>query len=255
MKLKFACIPVDLERALKRATPTTSWDVLKNPNNIINDVTPNINPTNIIKDTPVGTQPATNRRSNRSISGATPADPIQTRAHEIEPNGIINDVSSNLNPISNTINPESQLFKVRIEKADYPNAFGIPFADPLKKQEGKPTGFASPVQNNGHIFTPEEIGKMTTQEFTQNESTIMNQLKNGQIQHQNSQQNFSGYKNPVNGSSQIFSREDIGAMSTKEYTDNEKAIHAQIKSIGAPTTSDFILQLQPEAGQFMSNLT
>ena len=28
--------------------------------------------------------------------------------------------------------------------------------DPLKKQEGKPTGFASPISNSGHIFTPEE---------------------------------------------------------------------------------------------------
>lgn len=107
-----------------------------------------------------------------------------------------------------------------------------------KLQERKPIGFASPISNSGHIFTPDEIGKMTTQEFTKNESAIMNQIKNGQIQHQNSQQNFSGYKNPVNGSSQIFSREDIGAMSTKEYTDNEKAIHAQINSIGAPTTSE-----------------
>ena len=79
---------------------------------------------------------------------------------------------------------------------------------------------------------------MTTQEFTKNESVIMNQIKNGQIQQQDNQQNFSGYKNPISGSSQIFSREDIGAMSTKEYTDNEKAIHAQIKSIGAPTTSE-----------------
>lgn len=228
----------DIEKLTKSSDQTTSLGTLSKPNNIINDVTPNINPTNIIKNTPVGTQPATNRRSNRSISGTIPADPIHTRAHEIEPNGIINDVSSNLNPVPNTINPESQLFKVRIEKADYPNAFGIPLADPLKKQEGKPTGFASPISNSGHIFTPEEIGKMTTQEFTKNESVIMNQIKNGQIQQQDNQQNFSGYKNPISGSSQIFSREDIGAMSTKEYTDNEKAIHAQIKSIGAPTTSE-----------------
>lgn len=212
----------DIEKLTKSSDQTTSLGTLSKPNNIINDVTPNINPTNIIKNTPVGTQPATNRRSNRSISGTIPADPIHTRVHEIEPNGIINDVSSNLNPVPNTINPESQLFKVRIEKADYTNAFGIPFADPLKKQEGKPTGFASPISNSGHIFTPEEIGKMTTQEFTKNESVIMNQIKNGQIQQQNSQQKFSGFKNPISGSSQIFSREDIGAMSTKEYTDNVK---------------------------------
>lgn len=228
----------DIEKLTKSSDQTTSLGTLSKPDNIINDVSPNLNPFNTTKETPVGGYQTTSLGPNRSFSGTTPADPIQTRAHEIEPNGIINDVSSNLNPISNTINPESQLFKVRIEEADYPNAFGIPFVDPLKKQEGKPTGFASPISNSGHIFTPEEIGKMTTQEFTKNESVIMNQIKNGQIQQQDNQQNFSGYKNPISGSSQIFSREDIGAMSTKEYTDNEKAIHAQIKSIGAPTTSE-----------------
>lgn len=231
-------IPIDLERALKRATPTTSWDVLKNPNNIVNDVTSNVNPANIIKDTPVGTQLTTSQRSNRSISGATPAYPIQTRAHEIEPNGIINDVAPNLNPAAGGMKSGAQPFKLRIEKTDYPNAFGIPFADPLKQQNEKQNGYVSSTQRNEHIFTPEEIGKMTTQEFTQNEAVIMNQMKNGKIQQQDKQQSFSGYKNPISGSSQIFSREDIGAMSTKEYTDNEKAIHAQIKSIGAPTTTE-----------------
>ena len=44
-------------------------------------------------------------------------------------------------------------------------------------QEGKQTGYATPIN---HIFTPEEIGKMTPEQFTQNEALIMEQLRNGQ---------------------------------------------------------------------------
>ncbi len=65
----------------------------------------------------------------------------------------------------------------------------------FEKTRRKTNRFCFAYLNSGHIFTPEEIGKMTTQEFTQNESII---------------------------TSKFFSRKDIGAMSTKEYTDNVK---------------------------------
>ena len=65
----------------------------------------------------------------------------------------------------------------------------------------------------------------------------MYQIQNGLIQNQ-PQNNYSGYRNSANGSSQIFSREDIGAMSTNEYTQNEKAISAQLNSIGIPTNGE-----------------
>ncbi len=61
-----------------------------------------------------------------------------------------------------------------------------------------PTGYASNISNTTHIFTPEEIGKMTPEEFTQNEGVIMNQLKQGQIQ-PGRIQNYAGYVNPVTG--------------------------------------------------------
>ena len=103
--------------------------------------------------------------------------------------------------------------------------------------KGAPTGGATQIQNFNRIFTPDEIGKMSSSEFTQNEKAIMYQIQNGLIQNQ-PQNNYSGYRNSANGSSQIFSREDIGAMSTNEYTQNEKAISAQLNSIGIPTNGE-----------------
>lgn len=104
--------------------------------------------------------------------------------------------------------------------------------------KGAPTGGATQIQNFNRIFTPDEIGKMSSNEFAQNEKAIMYQIQNGLIQNQPQNNNYLGYRNPTNGSSQIFSREDIGAMSTNEYTQNEKAISAQLNSIGIPTNDE-----------------
>ncbi len=99
------------------------------------------------------------------------------------------------------------------------------------KFKGKPTGYAVPIQD-GNIFTPQEIGAMSPEEFSQNEAAIMQQMKYGLIQDQCV--NYFGYTNPVTGSGHIYSRENIGMMSTDEYTQNEKAINAQLNTIGIP---------------------
>ena len=84
-------------------------------------------------------------------------------------------------------------------------------------------------------FTPEEIGRMSPQEFARNEKAIMQQLKNGQIKPSSAPNvDFKSFKNPENGKSTIFTREDIEKMSTKEFTKNEKAINAQMNSVGIP---------------------
>ncbi|MBE7712442.1 MAG: hypothetical protein E7Z87_01715 [Cyanobacteria bacterium SIG26] len=84
-------------------------------------------------------------------------------------------------------------------------------------------------------FTPEEIGRMSPQEFARNEKAIMQQLKNGQIKPSSAPNvDFESFKNPENGKSTIFTREDIEKMSTKEFTKNEKAINAQMNSVGIP---------------------
>lgn len=76
-------------------------------------------------------------------------------------------------------------------------------------KNGSSTGFASSVDSSEHIFTPDEIDKMSAEEFDKNESAIMQQLKDGLIKNEQSETDFLGYSNPLTGSKQIFSREDI----------------------------------------------
>lgn len=113
------------------------------------------------------------------------------------------------------------------------------FEDTVKyqKQYGS-TGFAAQLEYDAnHIFTPEEIGNLSPEKFNQYENQIMTQLQEGKINNQNDN-NFSGYKNPFSGNAKIYSREDLDAMSTNEYSQNEKEIFAQMNSIGVPTNGE-----------------
>ena len=96
-------------------------------------------------------------------------------------------------------------------------------------------------QNGNHIFTPQEIGDMTPDEFYKNLPIIEQQLKDGLIKPKAHQVDYSGYVNPVTGDGKIFSRESISQMTGDEYTGNESAIMAQLKSIGIPYDSDLEL--------------
>ncbi len=219
---------------LQKVTPneiirTTSTGRIGSPINSINNLSQNFNPAQvainnqqnttplynkfpqITKDTLAGTPQATSQGSNKSI------------------NNMINDFPPNFNPAqvaipSITAGATSGLtsdhapFQLRIANTVWDT---IPMANPLKQEN--------------HIFTPQEIGNMTTEEFTKNEATIMKQAKDGIIKPQSKQQNYAGYRNAVNGSNQIFSREDIGAMSRDEFDNNQKAIWSQLNSIGIPT--------------------
>ncbi|MBQ9246926.1 hypothetical protein IJ182_11745 [bacterium] len=48
------------------------------------------------------------------------------------------------------------------------------------------------------------------------------------------------YVNPLTGSNRIFTREDVGAMSSKEFAKYEKEIDAQLKAMGGimPTNDE-----------------
>ena len=89
------------------------------------------------------------------------------------------------------------------------------------------------------LFTREMIGKMTADEYLQNEPMIMEQLKmQGGIPSEkqlNQQNELLGFINQISGNSNIFTREDIKNMSADEYLKNEKAINYQLKTIGIPS--------------------
>ena len=122
----------------------------------------------------------------------------------------------------------------------------VPYQKPVY---GYTTGFAAPISRiNEHIFTPQEIGDMTPDEFYRNLPIIEQQLKDGLIKPQAHQVDYSGYVNPITGDGKIFSREAISQMTGDEYTGNESAIMAQLKSIGIPYDSDLELATSMRGG-------
>lgn len=101
-------------------------------------------------------------------------------------------------------------------------------------------GIEMNVDNYGNpIFTPQEIGNMSRDEFERNFPIIEQQLKEGLIRPQSEQpKDYSNYKNPETGTEKIYTREDISKMSTDEYYKNEREIYAQMNSIGIPYKND-----------------
>lgn len=90
-----------------------------------------------------------------------------------------------------------------------------------------------------HIFTPEEIGNLSREDFEKYLPIIEQQLKDGLIKPPSQQEkDYSGYINPATGSRKLYSREDIASMTTDEYLQNEHEIMAQMQSIGIPTNNE-----------------
>ena len=73
---------------------------------------------------------------------------------------------------------------------------------------------------------------MTLEEFSKNEALIMGQVKTGKIVGNSSKYNTHGISSSPN--TVLYTREDIGNMTTKEYTKHEDAIKQQMKTIGIP---------------------
>jgi hypothetical protein len=90
-----------------------------------------------------------------------------------------------------------------------------------------------------HPYTTQEIAKMTPKEFKANEAEIYSQMKDGLIQSNKklSSKDLVNYNNPELNSYKIFTREEIGNMSSGEFQKNEKAIDYQLQTIGIPTKS------------------
>ena len=104
------------------------------------------------------------------------------------------------------------------------------------------TGIEMNVDKDGNpIFTPQEIGEMSREDFEKNLPIIEQQLKDGLIKPETQKLNYSGYLNPISGEDKIFTREAISQMTGDEYSGNENAIMAQLNSIGIPYESDLEL--------------
>ncbi|MBO8431198.1 hypothetical protein IAC76_07400 [Spirochaetes bacterium] len=182
----------------------------------------------ITKDTFNGTPQATSPGSKEDIL----KDTHKSRSHATStdalgnPYNIINNNSENINPVPMIIPPQ---ILQNLQNANQPSFL----------LEGS---VEMNVDKNGNqIFTPHNIKKMPPDEFQENIPIIEQQLRDGLIRPKAHQVNYSGYINPETGDGKIFSREAISQMSSDEYTGNEPAIMAQLKSIGIPYESDLEL--------------
>ncbi len=159
------------------------------------------------------------------------------------PNGTLRTTNTGSKENTNNIIPH-------IPNEYNPNQMTVPTIQTLPNDENNRKfnlGIEKNVYQDGnHIFTPQEIGAMSPEEFSQNEAAIMQQMKYGLITNQGV--NYFGYTNPVTGSGHIYSRENIGMMSTDEYTQNEKAINAQLNTIGIPTNVELESACQRGSG-------
>lgn len=165
--------------------------------------------------------------------GSNPAYPDQPRALELEPINSIKDFLSDFNP-PEWVNPQTAFLGQTINSNIQNN---IPTFDFNTAVTTRGNNQQTPKYDK--IFTPEDIGKMTPEEFSENEKTINEQLQQGLITPTTQRkQNYSGYRNPVSGDNRIFSQEDIGGFSSDEFAKHEKEIRGQWGTIGIPTNNE-----------------
>ena len=72
----------------------------------------------------------------------------------------------------------------------------------------------------------------------------------GQATNQSQQSSLLGYTNPLTGSNHIYTREEVGSMSSDEFSKHEKEIDAQLKSFNGtmPTNGDLAREAMTGGG-------
>lgn len=213
----------------KSGSHATSTDTLVSPYNIINDISKNINP---VQAEELKNLQKSNKSAAKRLTVSAPASNLSLEKGDnsisrlAADKSIINDNSKKINPAPMIIPPQI----LQNPQEDNQPSFLL---------EG---GVEMNVDQNGNqIFTPQQIGDMTSDEFEKNLKIIEQQLKDGLIKPETQKLNYSGYSNPISGEDKIFTRELISQMTGDEYSGNESAIMAQLNSIGIPYESDLEL--------------
>ncbi len=163
--------------------------------------------------------------SDYDVSKITNSSYQKNKMQNISQNQIKNSTSPNSNKdiLNNLLNPSLNLKQ-----------------ESILKHKSSSTGFAAPLdlKQSSSLFTADEVGKMSREEFDKNEVAIMNQLQTGGFNTPQESKNYGGYRNTHTGDNRIFTAEDIGGFSGKEFSHHEPAINAQMKSIGIPTNNE-----------------
>ena len=146
-------------------------------------------------------------------------------------NPILNNSDFNklqMDNISNNLNDYSQygneLFKLEIEYNDYQQN-NLPDLNDL---------MINPINQQSN--NPWDMIPMAIPESLRQPSGV----PTGQAANQSQQSSLFGYTNPLTGSNHIYTREEVGSMSSDEFSKHEKEIDAQLKSFNGtmPTNGD-----------------
>lgn len=100
-------------------------------------------------------------------------------------------------------------------------------------EDSKP--FQNIASGNGTRSIPELLANDSINDNHIKDNSPQTPIFNARIE----ENNFAGYQNPLTGSNRIFAAEEIGDFTTKEFTEYEPEIFAQINTpIGAPSRSE-----------------
>lgn len=113
-----------------------------------------------------------------------------------------------------------------------------------------PTRGVGGIQNNGI-----PLGFAADININQLAQQMELQSLNIQRSQQQEQSNLSGYTNPLTGNNRIYTREEVGAMSSEEFAKYEKEIDAQTKAFNGtmPTNGDLHREAMIEGGVIYVN--
>lgn len=187
------------------------------------------------------------------------AYPIQTRALEPKSNNIIKDSIQNFNPplwqveqMGNTANTAIHTNPKR-SYDNTQNNYQI-WQSGLQNKNNSPVITQRKINNhNTNIDNTYSEAPIVTKRKTNNSNNNPFKLQTSDFF--NRHKGYHGYKNPISKDSRIFTAEDIGEMTTDEFTDSEKAIRAQWDTIGIPNHRDLIEEAQKGNLFYMNSYT
>ena len=228
---------------------STNPRALRDNNNIYLDgniVNPQVDKSagkRLMNDAPLSN--ITSENGTRSISELTADETRLPQAISRTPD--IANTTNEMTPSQNSSESFSNIIQQNgefVNPAEVGASASIPLLTPILDgrvemnvdENGEPIDL-SQADGQKHIFTAEEIGRMSIDDFRKNEEEIMRQYGLGMIIPRGKERiNYSDYTNPIIPEmNRIFTREDIHSMLPEQYKIYENSIRAQAEKIGLPT--------------------
>ncbi len=192
----------------------------------------------ITKDTPTGSDHATSTGTSKGIetSLGSPTNSIPPVYQNYNPqtgnNVLYGSIEKNVNSQQSDLKDGSKRYYITKD-----TRIGTPHATSTGSNTSTETSLGSPTNSIPPVYP------------NYNPQTGNNVLYGSIEKNVNSQQSdLSGYKNPLTGSNHIYTREEVGQMSSDEYAKHENEIDAQTRAFNGTMPSNSDLQKEAITG-------